>query len=366
MPTTLPRTLLILLACAAFWTLPAAGQIGSLPQELVRKTGVLTAAETASVANYVAPLVAELASEDALARGRARTALIEPLNTSGVSVAFQQAYTEAVSPGLSPLTQSESIPVRIAAVEAAGWLGTLEGWQMVETNLAHPQPGVRMASAVAARTLLDAAASRSPAINATGAGAIVRGIAQRLAAEPNAFVADGLVRTLQQGGQLVGVSGYEAAGRSAWEAISEHLPSRVFATRAETDHAAEQSRLTLLGTLEYFRSTDGLVRPTGVDRSIVQAAASVAGETLAMVAAKAQASSGAALDDESVRLGRMAYRVLLDAARLGRVDAPEAALAAPPEAGEDTSLYFRDARTYVLSLTQKFSLPSERFSRWFP
>ena len=62
----------------------------------------------------------------------------------------------------------------------------------------------------------------------------------------------------------------------------------------------------------------------------------------------------------------MAYRVLLDAARQGQVDAPEALLAAPPEDGQDASLYFRDARTYVLSLAQKFNLPTGRFSRWFP
>ncbi len=366
MPLLRIRMLTMLAACVALCVAPAVAQIGSLPQELIRKTGQLSAAEIEQVNTFVAPLLTDLGQSDALARSRSRASLTEPLKTAGVSVAFQQAYSTAVSPVLGPLVVSDDAAIRIAAIDVAGALGTVEGWQLVSPHMADDQPGVRMATAVACRSLLEAAAKRSPAINSSATASIIDALGQRLADEPNPFVADGLARTLLQGGQLVGVSGYEASGTRAWQAVSEHLGTRAFNSRDKDDFAAQQTRLTLLGSLEFIRTSGGLARPGGVDPAIIDAAASLSAETLAMVAAKAQANPGKPLSDEMVRMGRMAFSGLTLAARQAGVAPPDASLASPPLDGADPSLYFRDARTYVLSVAQKYRVPASRLSRWFP
>lgn len=343
---------------------PAWAQIGSLPQALVRKTGVLTAAETTQVNDFVTPLLTDLGTSDAVVRSRARAALIKPLKTAGVSVAFQQAYSTALSGSLGPLVESEHIAVRIAAIDAAGWLGTVDGWQLVSPHLNDDQPGVRLAACVAARTILSAAGSRSPAINASSTGSVVDAISHQLAEEKDPFVADGLVRTLLQGGQLVEVNGYESVGQRAWSELSNHLPTRVFEVRDQNDFAAEQTRLTALGTLEFFRTSGGLARAVGgVDPAIVKASVSISGQMMAMVAAEAKADPDEPLSDEMVRMGRMAFNVLALAARQDSKTAPDARLSSPDEV--NGAEYFRDARTYVLSLVQQYHLSADRLSRWF-
>ncbi len=366
MPLLWIRMLTMLAACVAMCAAPAGAQIGGLPQDLIRKTGQLTPAETEQVRAFVAPLLSDLGQPDAVVRSRARASLTEPLKTAGVSVAFQQAYSTTVSPSLGPLVVADDGAVRIAAIDVAGTLGTIEGWQLVEPHMADDQPGVRMATAVACRSLLEAAAKRSPAINSSSTSSIIDALGQRLAAEPNPFVADGLVRTLLQGGQLVTVNTFEASGTRAWQALSEHLGTRAFNSRDKDDFAAQQTRLTLLGTLEFFRTAGGLTRPGGVDPAIIDAAASLSAEALAMVAVEAHTKPGTPLSSEMVRMGRMTATVLSLAARQKGVAPPEASLLAPPIDGADPDLFFRDVRTYVLSVAQKFGVPAARVSRWFP
>ncbi len=353
-----------LAASTALLVTPAWAQISSLPQTLVRKTGVLTAAETTQVNDFVTPLLTDLSTSDAVIRSRARAALIEPLKTAGVSVAFQQAYSTALSGSLGPMVESEHVAVRIAALETAGWLGTVDGWQLILPHLDDDQPGIRLAACVAARTILSAAHSRSPAINAASTGSVVDAISHRLAEETDPFVADGLVRTLLQAGQLVDVNGFESVGQRAWSELSNHLPTRVFETRDQNDFAAEQTRLTALGTLEFFRTSGGLARAVGgVDPAIIKASALISGEMMAMVAAEAKAHPDEPLSDEMVRIGRMAFSVLALAAGQASKTAPDAGLSSPNEV--DGAEYFRDARTYVLSLVQQYQLPAEPLSRWF-
>lgn len=364
LPVLWTRMVMTFAASAALLAGPAWAQLGALPQSLVRKTGVLTAAETSQVKDFIDPLLADLANPEADVRSRARAGLIEPLKTAGVSVAFQQAYSTALSGPLSNLVSDENVAVRIAALEISGWLGTVDGWQLVSPQMDADQPGIRLAACVAARSILTAAGSRSPAINAASTGSVVDSVSHRLAEETDPFVADGLVRTLLQAGQLVDVSGYEAVGRKAWRELSKHLPTRVFESREQDDFAAAQTKLTALGTLEFFRTPGGLARAVGgVDPSIVKASASISGEMMAMVAAQAKAHPDEPLDDEMVRMGRMAFSVLTLASRQSSKTAPDAKLASPDQTSG--AEYFRDARTYVLSLVQQYQVPAERMSRWF-
>jgi hypothetical protein len=351
--------LMVALLCA-----PAMAQFNTLPQNLVSKLGEFSAEEVSQLRTYAQPHLDALVSDDPFARARARANLVAPLQVPSVSVAFQQVYSTTLSPQLAQLVTDEDNAKVIAALEVAGWVATVESWQLIEPRLNDERPGIRLAACVASRTMLQAAGTRSPALNAQTASSIVTAISQRLADETDVQIADGLSRTLQQGGQLVIVRGFEEIGRSAWQQLANRLGDRMFATRNSMDHEGVQTRLTVLGALEQLRTTTA--RPVGtVDRAVVNAAASLGAETLAMVSAKAQASSGQPLSDEFVRMGRMTTVVLTLAATQASQSVPESSIASPPENPADYPIYFRDARTYVLGQTAKFGTNAERLRRWF-
>lgn len=363
----LTRTVQWMVLIAALLAAPAAAQIVSLPPALVSKVSEFTPAEIEQVSTFAIPHLQALGGDDPAARSRARAALADPARLPNASVAFRQVYSTRLLPRLRELVQGDEPAKVIAALDVAGAIGSIEGWQLIAPKLNDERLGVRLAASVASRSTLQSVSPRASALNPATANAIIDAVAARLVIEPDVQIADSLSRTLLQGGQLVGIAGYEAAGRSAWTKLAAGIGDNMFASREDTGHNGIQTRLTVLGALEQLRTRTGLAQPVGtVDPAIVRAGASIAGETLAMVATNAQLAGGEPLSEEQIRMSRMATAVLALVATQSNQPAPDAALNTPPADPAGYANFFRDARTYVLTLAQRNQVEADRLRRWFP
>lgn len=159
----------------------------------------LTEDQRGQIRTFVASLREPLLSGDSEALRRARIVLLDPLEKTGVSVAFRLELAGNVLPIAEQMAQSQDPLMVINALRIAGDLATEPAGRFAAARLDDQRIAVRFEAAAALNRLLESVWRDAPAIKSPQLQALVRGLAQRVEAETDAKVVDVLVRALISG-----------------------------------------------------------------------------------------------------------------------------------------------------------------------
>lgn len=352
-----------LIALAAVALVGAAkAQTTVIPDEFIAKTTGLSSDELSLVEQYAAQALADLQSPDAATRNRARSRLAGPMSRPSVSVAFRQAYSNVVTPGLRASSSSSDELVIAPAVFIAGRLATQDAWSIIEPALAHESVSVRIAAGGAAQAMMRAVQDSAPALQPAAVSRIVAKLDDAYRAEPNAWVADALARAIGGAGAL-GRPEFKTVADDAWVRLAVSTGARHKAPPGG-EFAAERGRLTTLRVLERLAGREVLAQVAGVDPRVAREAAGLAGIALASVAN--QAADGSIMArTEMVTLVTIAASVIDQAHLRVGADAPGASELGPLLERADADAEFADrAKRLVLALT-RIDVPSERLAGLF-
>jgi hypothetical protein len=204
-----------------------AGSIGpgSLPEGIATSLQ-LSEDQRGQVRAFVAASKDALLGTDADKLRRARVQLLDPLEKSGVSVAFRLELAGAALPIAEQMVRSEDVSAVINGLKIAGDLATDPAGRLCITKLDDQRVAVRFAAAAALNRLLEAAWREAPAISSVQAQSMVAALGKRLAVEPDPMVPDALVRGMISGFQGEGTDFADARG-VALKTLCDSLGQRV-------------------------------------------------------------------------------------------------------------------------------------------
>lgn len=181
---------------------PAAAQtttIGNALPDGLSTALQLTEDQRGQIRTFVASLREPLLSGDTEALRRARIVLLDPLEKTGVSVAFRLELAGNVLPIAEQMAQSQDPALVINALRIAGDLATEPAGRFAAARLEDQRTAVRFEAAAALNRLLESVWRDAPAVKSPQLQALVRSLAQRVDAETDAMVTDALVRALISG-----------------------------------------------------------------------------------------------------------------------------------------------------------------------
>jgi len=156
--------------------------------------------QQATLEAFVAQWRADLQSEDATTRQRARDALLDPLTRSGVtpSRAFRRAYDDAFEGAIEGLVRHDELGVAICAMQVAGAMGTQSGFTALMTALEDERPGARYTAALQMGRLLGVADEGGAVIRGQQIDEGLEALRDLLATDEQILVALGATRALDQ------------------------------------------------------------------------------------------------------------------------------------------------------------------------
>ncbi len=337
---------------AALGVAPAAAQTSPIPDALITKTTALSPDERGQVEAYVSAALADFLSGDSTRQNRGRERLVNPISAdrANVSVAFRQAYSESVVPGLRSALEADDEKLAGAALFVAGQTATQAAWDLLDQHLNDESVTKRMSAAGGAQALLRAVQTNAPAVQPAAISRIVARLDAAYGAEQNAWVADSLSRGLAAAG---GISrdGFGAAASDAWARLAITTGNRHKAYRGNGELAAARARMTTLRVLE--RLNREVLPPVTVEPRIARESAVLGGIALGTIAADALANNiDESTRSELVLTARVAGLVIdLACIRLNREALGASKLADMLENGDDVQ--FGDAaKRIVLRIPQ--------------
>lgn len=228
---------------------------------------------------FVTEHLARLTSTDPKDVREGRRALLEPLGSPEIKVAFRLAYAERLIPELRRLAQSPAgKDGAIAAIVIAGDLATGDAIDLLTQSLASAREDVRHQAAYGLRRSFEAIARTPAAVAVDSPRRAVRALRDRFAQEPNELVLLADVNALLAA-LAVEVPGFEPLRTDASGAIARGLAETIRAREGKMDDAA------LLGVLLRAASTRDVVARSGarLQRESLQDAGTVGGELVAFV-----------------------------------------------------------------------------------
>lgn len=167
------------------WPNAAQGQAaGTLDPALIGEINTWGDAESKQVADYLRGHLQPMLSGQENAIERARTAVLAPFGTAGVSDSFVRQYARAVSRELAPVVQSEAVQVRINAMILTARLPDASALDPVAAGLQDSDAGVRYLAAVALNGLF-----ARELVDQEQRGRIIQLVDRQLATESSGFVA---------------------------------------------------------------------------------------------------------------------------------------------------------------------------------
>lgn len=180
----------------------AAAQLGVIPSATVQSTS-MSASDRASIESFVAAQRDNLLTTDWARFRQARDTALSPLEDSRASVAFRQAYTEALRPILDELTtpiegnETATRWRRIAAVRIAGALASQRSIAIVESALTDAADAdARVFAAATLEQAFRSLRNSTAAVNQGTAGRIEQHLATMIAQDPEPLAADAALRAL--------------------------------------------------------------------------------------------------------------------------------------------------------------------------
>ncbi|MDQ7014592.1 MAG: hypothetical protein Q9O74_11955 [Planctomycetota bacterium] len=344
----------VLTLAACVLATPALGQIDTLPTP--DKTSY-SQAEKQELQAFVSARLDLIGGSDAPAREKARRELLAPLGRPGVSVAFRRAFREASLDQLGTLAASTDDAVAINALVVLGEIADDQARQIVQRHTADERVAVRYASIAAMTRTFRAIDQTSPAIDAGRVTEMVRHLTDRLEAEPDASVADAIVRSLLAAASI-DRDGFATPATIATTGLGAGVGARL---RAAEDTDRQVTLMTAVRAAEAFAGR--LAAAGTVSPEAARAGAGFAGEVLAHLAYRAREGDMPAADGWEADLVTLSERNIVFAALKlgGRITAP--GLPALVESG-DASGFYTAVSELVLGLNAKpCDLPQEDMQR---
>lgn len=185
------------LAGAAWLAPPAAAQIGGGLPEGITTSQTLAPAQVEALQAFVRQQVQGLNSGDMARVQSARDALLAPLQSGNVSVAFRLRMSEALAPTLDDLAAKPDEHTAFNALRIAGVLATDASVGTVRKGLADRRASVRYGAALASRLTIDAVAAKRSSLPQNQVDALVAAIQEALRKESDAGVFGGLVSAME-------------------------------------------------------------------------------------------------------------------------------------------------------------------------
>lgn len=145
---------------------------------------------------YVARCAPGLSSGDFEEAKRARDQLLQPLESPGFSVAFRQAYAEALWPTMQDLLASDDPFDQLAGMRLAGQAATERPTEALIERLSSDDAGVRVFAAGRLGGVIRTATTATGSVSTETVQKIVRALAERVRTDEELRVADASVRAL--------------------------------------------------------------------------------------------------------------------------------------------------------------------------
>jgi hypothetical protein len=357
-----------ILAAAAFLLplSPAAAQFG-LPREVIVAESI-GSGQMSQIERYVGEWLPRLGSEDPLDIKRSRDNLLMPLREHTISVAFRQAYSDRLVPGLRQHAQDERDLVIANALRVAGELATPASVQLLEQKLQDGQAPVRFAAVAGIARAFASVRDASPAIGTDGIQQVTRRVGQQLRTESAPEIADACVRALATAMEIARPN-YESVRGTAFEAIAAGVSERAKALRGAPDDGPMLMVLLRAGQVARDALSTNDPRLQLADAGVRQAA-ELNGHLLSYLVRRLQAGGFPHEDPESRELaGKIVATaengIVLSASRL-RGTQPALNLAADfAKANADGDRdFFRKAVELLGALSRPpFNFPAGHFQR---
>jgi len=238
------RTLVVALVTALVaW--PANAQIVDLPPTMHTKT-VMAAADRTQIETFAQAHADALGGAGANADvvKRSRNDLTRPVQNANVTLAFRQAYAEAVTPIAADLTSSDDPVRRLAGIRIAGVLGTDDAARIALEALEHDDPGTQYFAISALADALATLASGSPSLSTQVSQDIIAALRGVIVNSDDPVFADAAIRALIN---AVYISQPNQLGtrHAALTALANATGDRLRATRA-ADPDANQLMISAL------------------------------------------------------------------------------------------------------------------------
>jgi len=219
--------ILLTLACAFAILAPARAQ-QPLPANVVQAPA-LSPDAAKQVADYVADPLKKLESAEFKDIKSARERLLEPLKTSGVSVAFRAEYTRLLLPSLSKLASGPSELNAVNALRIMGEIATSDALDELDKRTKDQNPPVRYAAISGVAHVLDSIRDNPvPAILQGRATDTVGKLGELLSVEVNPEIAAAIARALTKQFTLER-QGFEPVRIQALAALTKGVKARAAA-----------------------------------------------------------------------------------------------------------------------------------------
>jgi len=179
-------------------------------------------------------------SDNAPDTKKAIETLTNPLTQRGVSVAFRQAYSQAITPLLNELDAKNTIGAKLASLRIAGALATPAAATRIKNAINDEDLGVQLFAVARAGYLFSATKAYGPAMTQTDAQSLIQAIkalAQDL--NINGELLRACVRTLSKGTQLSSKDMGETRSH-AIIALTDIVGARLRATKVTDDPSFAQ------------------------------------------------------------------------------------------------------------------------------
>ncbi len=197
------RTLAIA-AVIATCSVSAFGQSSvSLPASIV-ESNTLNGASLQQITGFVGSLSEAAMSEDYEDAKRAQDRLLTPLADRDISVAFRQAYADALSSMIRELQASDQVGHKLFALRLAGELSTTASIRMIREQLDADDAGTRLFAIGRARRVFEITGAHGLAVSSTEIEGLVDAVFAQGDSGENPLILDAVVRALAAGTALPG------------------------------------------------------------------------------------------------------------------------------------------------------------------
>jgi len=184
----------LVVAVASAWPWAAVAQ--QIPVSVVQSVAGLGDGARQQIQEYADRAAGDLSAQDPVRIRDARNHLLAPLADPLVGVPFRLEYSRQLTPRLESLAQDARPIVAVNALRIAGDLATDRSVEVLLGQLENKDASVRLSAAAGLGRVFEAMRETAPAINPQSATRLMERAAERVVAEPEAHVADALVRAL--------------------------------------------------------------------------------------------------------------------------------------------------------------------------
>ncbi len=237
---SIAQTLVCAVSLLAFSPAALAQSGADLPMSTTESISI-SSSQRAQIDQFIEAWTGRALSDNAPDTKKAIETLTKPLTQRGVSVAFRQTYSQAITPLLNELDAKGTIGATLASLRIAGALATPAAAQRIKDAINHDDLGVELFAVSRAGQLFAATKAYGPALTPTDAQSLIHAISSR-AQDPDIDheLLRACVRALSKGTELSSKDMGETRSH-AIVALAQIVGAKLRATGVTDDPAFAQS-----------------------------------------------------------------------------------------------------------------------------